>query len=50
MYIRRSGLLFVGFVCFLLSLAELEHTRDELLIQLYQSEDTFVDKNTVREQ
>ena len=29
------------------SLSELEHTRDELLIQLYQSEDAFVDKNTV---
>ena len=28
-------------------LAELEHTRDELFIQLYQSEDAFVDKNTV---
>lgn len=29
------------------SLSELEHTRDELLMQLYQSEDAFVDKNTV---
>lgn len=28
------------------NLSELEHTRDELLIQLYQSEDAFVDKNT----
>jgi len=28
-------------------LSELEHTRDELLMQLYQSEDAFVDKNTV---
>ena len=31
----------------LASLSELEHTRDELLMQLYQSEDAFVDKNTV---
>jgi len=29
------------------NLSELEHTRDELLMQLYQSEDAFVDKNTV---
>jgi exocyst complex component 3 len=28
-------------------LSELEHTRDELLIQLYQSSDAFVDRNTV---
>uniref|UniRef100_A0A1X7T259 Uncharacterized protein n=2 Tax=Amphimedon queenslandica TaxID=400682 RepID=A0A1X7T259_AMPQE len=27
-------------------LAELEHTRDELLIQLHQGKDAFVDKNT----
>jgi len=33
-------------VCFA-SLADLEHTRDELFIQLYHSEDAFVDKNTV---
>lgn len=29
------------------SLSELEMTRDDLLIQLYQSNETFVDKNTV---
>ena len=29
------------------SLSELEHTRDELLMQLYQGEDAYVDKNTV---
>ncbi|XP_064405775.1 exocyst complex component 3-like isoform X2 [Halichondria panicea] len=28
------------------NLAELEHTRDELLIQLFHSEDSYVDKNT----
>ena len=28
-------------------LFELEHTRDELLIQLHQGSDAFVDKNTV---
>lgn len=27
-------------------LSELEHTRDELLMQLYQGEDAYVDKNT----
>ena len=29
------------------SLSELELTRNELLVQLYQSSDAFVDKNTV---
>ena len=28
-------------------LSELEHTRDELLVQLYLSEESFVEKNTV---
>ena len=30
-----------------LSLADLERTRDELLIQLYHSDDSYTDKNTV---
>ena len=34
-------------VCFGCSLSELEMTRDDLLIQLYQSSEAFVDKNTV---
>ena len=33
--------------CVVCRLSELEHTRDELFIQLYHSEDAFVDKNTV---
>ena len=32
----------------LFSLADLERTRDELLIQLYHSDDSYTDKNTVR--
>ena len=28
-------------------LSQLEHTRDELLVQLYLSEESFVEKNTV---
>ena len=31
----------------LCSLADLERTRDELLIQLYHSDDSYTDKNTV---
>lgn len=33
---------------FCYSLSELEMTRDDLLIQLYQSSEAFVDKNTVK--
>ena len=32
----------------LLRLSELEHIRDELLIQLYHSKEAYVDQNTVR--
>ena len=32
---------------FFYSLADLERTRDELLIQLYHSDDSYTDKNTV---
>ena len=34
-------------VIVLFSLADLERTRDELLIQLYHSDDSYTDKNTV---
>ena len=34
-------------LCVYCSLSELEMTRDDLLIQLYQSSEAFVDKNTV---
>ena len=33
--------------CCCCSLSELEMTRDDLLIQLHQSSEAFVDKNTV---
>ena len=35
------------YIEFCFSLSELEMTRDDLLIQLYQSSEAFVDKNTV---
>ena len=48
--ISGSVLDFVVTFCLeLLRLSELEHIRDELLIQLYHSKEAYVDQNTVRE-
>ena len=41
-----GGILYL-MLCVHCSLSELEMTRDDLLIQLYQSSEAFADKNTV---